>query len=174
MADYGKLDGPTVLEFYRDLPGPIERVWDYLTKSELRAKWLCGGEVERQAGGVIHMDFDNMKLSTTQPENECDADPVSFQGEVLIYEPPHTLSFTWPSRTGEAPTEVTFRLTERGGSVLLHLRHEKVSSTEYRRGAAGGWHAHMDLLLDNLEEKPVRDFWSHYGALRAEYDVRLS
>ncbi len=174
MSDFGKLDGSTVLEFYRTLPGPIERVWEYLTKSELRAKWLCGGDVATEPGGVIHMDFDNMRLSKTRPQNDCDTEPVSFQGEVLIYDPPNVLSFTWPDREGKVPTEVTFRLSEKDGQVLLHLRHERLSTDEHRKGAAGGWHAHLDILTDNLHEVPVRDFWAHYNALKAEYDVRLA
>ena len=34
--DYGELIEPTTLRIQRLLPGPIERIWAYLTDSELR------------------------------------------------------------------------------------------------------------------------------------------
>ena len=63
MGDFVTYPQPTVLEIYRDLPGPIERIWDYLTKSELRQKWLCGGAVASEPGGDIVFDFDHSRLS---------------------------------------------------------------------------------------------------------------
>ena len=63
MSDQVTYPNPTVLEIFRDLPGPIERVWDYLTKSELRQKWLCAGDVSPEVGGPIVFDFDHTRLS---------------------------------------------------------------------------------------------------------------
>ncbi len=34
---------PTTLTVERTLPGPIERVWAYLTEPDKRARWLGGG-----------------------------------------------------------------------------------------------------------------------------------
>ena len=38
---YGVLTEPATLKIQRLLPGPIERVWAYLTESELRRQWLA-------------------------------------------------------------------------------------------------------------------------------------
>ena len=38
---YGVLTEPTTLTIQRLLPGPVERIWSYLTDSELRRKWLA-------------------------------------------------------------------------------------------------------------------------------------
>ena len=38
---YGALSEPATLTIQRMLPGPIERVWSYLTESDLRRKWLA-------------------------------------------------------------------------------------------------------------------------------------
>ena len=38
---YGALIDPATLKIQRLLPGPIERVWAYLTQSELRGQWLA-------------------------------------------------------------------------------------------------------------------------------------
>ena len=40
---YGVLTEPATLKIQRVLPGPIERVWAYLTESELRRQWLAAG-----------------------------------------------------------------------------------------------------------------------------------
>lgn len=42
---YGRLVEPTTLKIERLLPGPIDRVWAYLTQSELRRRWLASGEM---------------------------------------------------------------------------------------------------------------------------------
>ena len=44
--DYGELIEPTTLRIQRLLPGPIERIWAYLTDSDLRSKWLAAGAME--------------------------------------------------------------------------------------------------------------------------------
>ena len=43
---YGVLTEPATLRIERLLPGPIERVWAYLTESDLRRKWLAAGEMQ--------------------------------------------------------------------------------------------------------------------------------
>ena len=49
MNDYGVLTAPDTLRIERLLPGPIERVWQYLTDSDKRATWLAVGK--RRAAG---------------------------------------------------------------------------------------------------------------------------
>ena len=41
---------PDTLTIARLLPGPIERVWAYLTESDLRRKWLAAGEMDLTLG----------------------------------------------------------------------------------------------------------------------------
>jgi uncharacterized protein YndB with AHSA1/START domain len=47
MLVYGELTEPATLKIQRLLPGPIERVWAYLTEEELRRKWLAAGKMSR-------------------------------------------------------------------------------------------------------------------------------
>ena len=42
---YGVLTEPATLTIRRVLPGPIERVWAYLTESGLRRQWQGSGDV---------------------------------------------------------------------------------------------------------------------------------
>jgi uncharacterized protein YndB with AHSA1/START domain len=43
LDTYGALIEPTTVKIQRLLPGPIERVWAYLTESDLRRQWLAAG-----------------------------------------------------------------------------------------------------------------------------------
>ena len=50
VGAYGALSEPATLTIQRMLPGPIERVWAYLTESDLRRKWLASGDMEMKVG----------------------------------------------------------------------------------------------------------------------------
>ena len=67
MNDYGVLTAPDTLRLERLLPGPIERVWQYLTESDKRATWLAAGDVEQRVGGKVEHTFRNSELS---PEHD--------------------------------------------------------------------------------------------------------
>lgn len=171
--DLVQLTAPTTLELVRVLPGSAERVWDYLTRSDLRAKWLCAGDIEPRKGGVVTFEFDHRRLSDTPaPERHKDQQVVSFTGSVLIYDRPRTLSFLWPEADG-ANTKVTMTLEEVEDGVRLHLIHDRLDKPEHRNGAAAGWHAHLDLLDDLLSGKEARDFWRHYTPLEEAYEARF-
>ena len=174
MGDYVTYPEPTVLEIYRDLPGPIERVWDYLTKSELRKTWICAGDVSTEVGGDITFEFDhsNLSIHPTPATHEGGGDHYMV-GEVRAYDPPHHIAFSWPSAEAEAPTEVVIRLYEVEDKVRLHLRHEKLMTNEYKSGASAGWHTHVDILADLLSGEKGRDFWDHYLPLEREYAAML-
>ena len=53
---------PATVRLERLLPGPVERVWAYLTESKKRATWLAAGEFDLRVGGSIELHFDNHKL----------------------------------------------------------------------------------------------------------------
>src|SRR5438309_570337 len=68
---YGTLIEPTTLKIQRLLPGPIERIWAYLTDSELRRKWLAAGAMEMKVGSPFELTWRNDELSdgpNTRPE----------------------------------------------------------------------------------------------------------
>ena len=50
---YGVLTEPATLKIQRLLPGPIERVWAYLTESDLRRQWLAAGQMEMKVGAPV-------------------------------------------------------------------------------------------------------------------------
>jgi hypothetical protein len=38
---------------------------------------------------------------------------------------------------------------------------------------ASGWHSHLAILIDNLNGKEPRPFWSTVSKMEAEYEKRL-
>lgn len=172
---HGVVTAPDTIRFERLLPGPIERVWAYLTDSEKRGKWLATGATEPRAGGSVEFHFKHADLSAEKetPERwkECE-NGVSFSGTVTRYEPPHVLAYTWPEESGDE-SEVTFELFERGGDVLLVLTHRRLADRKTMVGVAGGWHTHLGVLSDNLRGVEPRPFWTNAARNDAVYEQRL-
>lgn len=177
MNDYGVLTAPDTVRFERVLPGPIERVWAYLTESEKRGRWLASGEMKLRPGGSAEFHFKHQTLSP-QPEAVPDKyrqyeNGVSFSGRVVRSEPPRLLVFTWPEEDG-TESEVTFELAGRGDEVLLTLTHRRLRSREVRLSVAAGWHTHLGILADRLAGREPRPFWSTHARLEAEYEGRFA
>ena len=53
----GRFTAPGEVVFVRQLPGPIERVWAFLTEPGKRARWLAGGPMELRVGGRVELQF---------------------------------------------------------------------------------------------------------------------
>lgn len=173
MTDYARLVDGSTIEFRRHFEADASRVWKFLTDPEKRERWFCGGEVEPRKGGKIVFDFDHRRLSNSPPpEKYADEEQAYYEGEVLVYDPPYRLAFTWPEEYGEG-TRVEIELTEAiGGGTDMVLVHRKLANRKFRIGAMAGWHAHFDLLEDALSGRSVRDFWPHHMALEGEYESR--
>ena len=60
---YGALSEPSTLTIQRLLPGPIERVWAYLTDSDLRRTWLAAGEMDMKIGAPFELVWRNDELT---------------------------------------------------------------------------------------------------------------
>jgi uncharacterized protein YndB with AHSA1/START domain len=158
------------------VPGPIDRVWNYLVDDDMRAKWFCGGETDREVGGTIEMVFEHGTLS---PESD-DAPPdkyakygarVTSSGRVTRCERPHAFGFTWYEKDDES--EVLFELAEDGDEVRLVLTHTHLRTREDVVGVMGGWHAHLDILEDLLNERVPEPFWRRFTPLDVEYDSSI-
>ena len=62
MSEHGVVTEPGTIRFERLLPGPIERVWAYLTEADKRRQWFAGGEMELRAGGKADLLFRHAEL----------------------------------------------------------------------------------------------------------------
>jgi uncharacterized protein YndB with AHSA1/START domain len=172
MNEYGVVTEPGTLRLERMLPGPIERVWDYLTESKKRGTWLAAGTMELHVGGKVELNFHNARLSaeTEIPERfrEKRAGHVILDGRVTACDPPRLLSYTFGD-TGE----VTFELTPKGKHVLLVLTHRRLPDRAAMLSVASGWHSHIAILIDTLNGNDPRPFWTTVAEMEAEYEKRL-
>lgn len=156
------IDNSTVC-FERLLPGPVERVWDYLTKSEFLETWLASASGDWRKGGEITLSF------AFSAHDECG--DSSARGIIQDYDPPRLLSYTW-CEDGQSGSIVRFELAEEGDKVRLVLTHRKLTSGEMA-GFGAGWDSHLHYLAARLAGRKVKPFTElfeaaleHYGPLR--------
>jgi uncharacterized protein YndB with AHSA1/START domain len=169
---------PGTIQFERLLPGPPERIWDYLTKSELKAKWLAAGEVEPRVGGKVEFRFRHKDLSESDdaiPEKyKHMEDGTYFEGRVTVWNPPKLLRYTWGEETGEE-SEVTYELIPKGDKVLLILTHVRLGDDpDILVSVSSGWHTHLGILADRLEGKEPQGFWKVHNQMEKEYGRLIS
>jgi uncharacterized protein YndB with AHSA1/START domain len=174
--EYGAATAPDTVRIERLLPGPIERVWSYLTESEKRGRWLATGRMELRVGGRVEHLFRNSTLTEEDKPPakyaQC-AEEARMQGTITACEPPTLLSYTWNESAGEE-SEVTFELSVRGDDVQLVLTHRRLPNREEMLGVAAGWHTHLGILSDRLSGRTPPGFWATFARLEAAYDELIS
>jgi uncharacterized protein YndB with AHSA1/START domain len=163
---------PGTVKMERLLPGPVERVWAYLTESKKRAAWLAGGEFDLRVGGTIHLVFDNCSLSSDKapPQKYKDGGKGTFEGKITRLEPLRVLAHTW-NMGGD--TEVTYELTPRGKDVLLTVVHRRLAPRDLVLGVISGWDVHTGILADLLNGIEPRPFWKTHAKLVGEYAAQV-
>lgn len=165
---------PGEIRILRTLPGPIERVWAYLTDPEKRRRWFAGGPMELRAGGKLELHFQHQNISPTETppaEHACHhAGGESMPGTVLRCDPPRVLSYTFGENS-----DVTFELVPQGDQVLLILTHRsRGDDLPSLSGFASGWHTHLAILLAQLSGTPQPLFWATHARLKDEYTRALA
>jgi uncharacterized protein YndB with AHSA1/START domain len=162
------------LRMERTLPAPIERVWAYLTDPDKRAAWLAGGTMAQQPGELFDLRFDHTQLTgEVAPERfaEC-RKPIVQKSKLVRMEAPTLLTISWDE--GPAPSEVTFELTPQGDATQLVLTHRRLASRKDMLSVAGGWHAHVDVLIDVLAGREPQGFWTNLAEVEKGYEAQLT
>jgi uncharacterized protein YndB with AHSA1/START domain len=168
------LAAPDTVRLERLLPGPVERVWTYLTESDKRAKWLAGGEFELRVGGKIRLEFNHANLSSdkiTPEKYRSKGGKGHFEGVITRLEPNRVLAHTW--NMGELDSEVTYTLEPRGKEVLLTVVHRRVKPRDLVMSIMSGWDVHTGILEDVLNGVEPRPFWTTHAKLEKEYAARV-
>lgn len=178
MRKYGQFIEPGTIRFERLLPGPIERVWAYLTESDKKAQWLAAGDIELKIGGKVELNFRHKNLSEADdpiPEKyKHMEDGTGFTGQVTELDPPNLLSYTWGEGTGEESI-VTFELEQQGDKVLLTLTHRHLGDDpDMLISVAAGWHTHLGILVDRVSGKEPKGFWKVHNRMEEEYGQIIS
>jgi uncharacterized protein YndB with AHSA1/START domain len=121
-----------------------EKLWDALTSSDFSTKYWMG--IELQTDWTIGSPFALVNNGTT-----------SDVGEVLEFEPPRRLSYTfkhvlYDDMRNAEPTKVVFTLEPHGSLVKLILTHEGFTgASKLLDGISSGWPAILSSLKSLLE-----------------------
>lgn len=168
--DYGLLSEPLTLTLHRLLPGPIERVWAYLTESELRSKWLAAGAMDLTVGAPFTLVWRNDTLTDPPGQRpEGFSEEHSMESRILALDQPRSLTFSW----GQS-SEVSFELEPKGDEVLLTVTHRRLPDRNTALMVGPGWHSHLDVLAARMRDCEPEPFWDSWLRLKAEYERRLS
>ena len=171
-ADYGVITEAGAIRFERLLPGPIERVWEYLTVPDKRRLWLADGPMDLRPGGEMELIWHNSELARPDesvPEKFAPyAGEHRMKGRILRVEPPRLLVHSW-----DEDAEVIYELAERGDKILLTLTNRKLPSRADVVGVAGGWHTHLEVLAARLEGREGPRFWDIVEQVEREYEARI-
>jgi uncharacterized protein YndB with AHSA1/START domain len=173
---YAQFPSPGEIRIMRTLPGPIERLWGYLTDPEKRSRWFAGGPMELKAGGKMELLFRHKEIAPGEvpPAEYAEMHESGWRmpGTVLRCEPPRLLSYTFDENS-----DVTFELIpqdKEDKSILLILTHRcRGEDIKSMAGFAGGWHSHLTILLALLEGTATPPFWSTHAKLKAYYQAQL-
>jgi uncharacterized protein YndB with AHSA1/START domain len=169
LDPYGALTEPTTLEIMRLLPGPIERVWAYLTQSELRRQWLAAGEMEMKVGALFEFVWHNDELSNPPGQRPPGfGEEHRMQSRITELDPPRKLAITW-----QGSGDVSFELEPTGNKVLLTVIHRRLPDRATLLKVSAGWHMHLDILVARATGKEPASFWDGWSRLQEEYDRRL-
>ena len=171
--ELGNSPAPGEVRLMRTLPGPIERIWTYLTDPEKRSRWFAGGPMELRAGGKVELLFQHKNIAPdeTPPEKMKHVQDPGFTmpGTILRCEPPRVLSYTFDDNS-----DVTFELIPQDDKVLLILTHRsRGEDLPFLTGYASGWHTHLNILIAQLSGAPTPPFWSTHARLKEEYTKLL-
>jgi uncharacterized protein YndB with AHSA1/START domain len=166
---YGVLTEPATLTIERLLPGPIERVWAYLTQGDLRRQWLAAGEMELKVGAPFEFVWRNDELTNPPGQRPPGfSDEHRMQSRITEVDPPRKLVFTW-GNSGD----VSFELEQQGNQVMLTVIHRRLHDRAMMLRVSAGWHMHLDVLVARARGEEPEPFWDGWVRLKDEYDRRL-
>ncbi|GLR88616.1 SRPBCC family protein [Bradyrhizobium iriomotense] len=166
---YGVLIEPATLRIQRLLPGPIERVWAYLTDSDLRRKWLAAGVMETRVGAPFEFVWRNDELNDPPSKRPAGfPEEHRMQSRITECDPPRKLSIAW-SNSGD----VTFELEPKGKGVVLTVIHRRLPDRPTMLKVGAGWHMHLDILVARISGEEPEPFWDGWARLQQDYDRRL-
>jgi uncharacterized protein YndB with AHSA1/START domain len=176
MDNFGKRIDAHTVQFERLLPGPVEKIWAYLTDGQKRGEWFASGALPAKAGETFELNFKHTDLSPNKappPERFKDMDTKGFHAKerLLALEPMHRLVHTF-GEDNPPPSEVEFLLTPEGDQVRLTLTHRKIPDRAYAVNVSGGWHSHLAILQYKAEDKTPPPFWNVWRETEHTYEKR--
>jgi uncharacterized protein YndB with AHSA1/START domain len=150
------------LTFHRRLPHSRETVWKKITDPRQLSVWMnTRAIINGRSGGKI--DFVNTLSG------------FHTSGDILIWEPNNVFEHEWhiapnPSLPqGDPHSIIRWELKEgRNSDTLLNLAHRRLGKSISLRFAPG-WHAYLDRLEADLDNKELPDWMHRFGEVKEFY-----
>lgn len=179
MDEFGTRLDATTVQFVRLLPGPIEKIWDYIADGKKRGEWFTTGELPAKVGERFEMrfrhgDYSPHKAPPPPGFETIDRDGKTMSSILLALEPPHRLAFSFGNSVERSQySEVDIRLTpEAGGKVRLTLTHSKLRDRDQALNVSGGWHSHLAMLQYKAQGQVPPAFWDEWRKTEGVYEKR--
>jgi uncharacterized protein YndB with AHSA1/START domain len=124
------------------------QIFDAWVTPEKLEQWMFGPAVRDEK--ILHLELDARKGGRFSFAVERNGTKIDHIGEYLIFERPHTLSFTWGiAGESEGESTVTIDIVSIGGFSELTLTHVMDARwKEYLERTEKGW----SFMLDKLNE----------------------
>ena len=122
-----------------------------------------------QPGASFELVWRNDELSDSSAER-----PDGFSAEsralcqFIDVEAPRRMRYTWPG-----VGEVSIELEAVDDEVMLTLTHRLMNGDGLRLNVCAGWHAHLALLVAQLEGRRPPSLWGTWRRLREDYEAQL-
>jgi uncharacterized protein YndB with AHSA1/START domain len=149
-------DGKVKLRFERLYPRPIEIVWAALTTPERLSDWLGAVDVEPRVGGRFNCFVNRDEEARTR-------------GDVLSWEPPRLLEFSWSTPDSPEDTKVRCELSDAGGGrtrlVFTHCGMER----KWMGLVFPGWHRLLERLGKLMNGEPTASPDGRWRELQGVY-----
>jgi uncharacterized protein YndB with AHSA1/START domain len=144
------------VRFERVLDATADEVWEALVEPDRLRRWLGDATIDARPGGTIDIRF-----------GDDTAGRVT--GAIRVFDPPRVLEYEWRF-AGEAESVVRFELSAGAAGTTLVVDHRRLGP-EAATGYAAGWHAHLDLLAEQLAGGVRSDWQERFEELLPAYAV---
>jgi len=131
LGTYVEHDGRPAVRFERTYPHPVARLWAAITETGELSHWFPSSvAMESHVGGKI--------------EFTGDPNIASSAGEILVFDPPHRLSYTWGG------DELHFQLSPAGDNGCTLTLIEVLEAADTAARNAAGWTVCLAALDKHL------------------------
>ena len=90
----------------------INKVWSALTDTQKIAKWFLPNQFDPKVGGYF-------KLTHEEDDGTC----KSVSGEILEFNEPNRLVYSWDVEGSKVQSKVIWSLIEQGDKTLVRIEH---------------------------------------------------
>lgn len=158
----GEVTQVGAVQFQRELPGSLEKVWSYLTDCRKLPQWFGDdGHIEGCEGGKVWLMGGHIR------------------GVVTQWKPHRKLAYTWnvfdpgDDESHYPESYLLLELKARGDQTLLNLLHLPIPES-FDKQTRMGWHTFLDIVeagVSGANPQPRENYMQRNAEL---YDVDMN